>query len=168
MVGYEGSTRNLNHCTHLVGYSFATLGKDLLSGSVDDVGLHLNLGLNTDEGHHDLGMNLDTLGLHVESSLNNGASLHLGDFGIGVAQTAATMTEHGVEFFETVANEFHFLERTASLVGEFTHGFQLVRNKLVQRGVEQADGHFITVHGFEDTLEVATLQRKQLAESHTA
>ena len=38
----------------------------------------------------------------------------------------------------------------------------------MQRGIEQTDGDSISVHGFEDTLEVATLHREQLCESLTA
>ncbi len=44
-----------------------------------------------------------------------------------------------------------------------------MRYELVQRGIEQTDGDSISVHGFEDTLEVATLHREQqLCESLTA
>ena len=37
-----------------------------------------------------------------ESGFYDGTGLHLCDFGIGDSQTAAAVTEHGVEFFERV------------------------------------------------------------------
>ena len=166
LVGNEGGTRNLNHGTYLVGNGLTALGKYLLSNAVDDVGLHLDLVLHTNQGNHDLGVNVDALSLHVESGLDDSAGLHLGDFGIGVAQTAATVTQHGVELFQTVANELHLVEGAARLFGELTHGLELMGNELVQGGIEQANGHFIAVHGLEDALEVATLQREQLGQGN--
>ena len=52
------------------------------------------------EGHHDFGMYVDTTGFASEGCLDDGAGLHFGDFRIGDTETAATVTEHGVELFE--------------------------------------------------------------------
>ena len=36
----------------------------------------------------------------------------------------------------------------------------------MQRRIEQTDGHSVTVHSLEDTLEVSALHREKLGESH--
>ncbi len=78
------------------------------------------------------------------------------------------MTQHGVELLQAIAHQFHFLERTAGLIGQFAHRLQLVGYKLVQGGIEQANGHLIAVHGREDAFEVTTLQWQQLGQGHAA
>ena len=113
-------------------------------------------------------MNVNALSLNIESCLDNGTCLHLSNLGIGITQAAATVTQHGVEFLQTVANEFHFLEGAASLLGKLSHGLELMGYELVQGRIEQADGHFIAIHSLEDTLEVATLQGQQLAQGNAA
>jgi hypothetical protein len=40
------------------------------------------------------------LGLHVQRRLEDGAGLHLGDLGVGDAQAAAAVAEHGVELVQ--------------------------------------------------------------------
>ena len=47
-------------------------------------------------------MNVDAASLHSESGLDDGTGLHFGDLRIGDTQTAAAVTEHGVEFLERV------------------------------------------------------------------
>ena len=114
--------------------------------------------------NHDLGVNVDAAGLDSEGSLDDGAGLHLGDLGIGDAEAAATVAEHGVELFERVNLGLHFFEGDAHLFGHNLLSGGLVRYELVQRGIEEADGHSIAVHGLEDAFKVAALHGEELGE----
>ena len=49
------------------------------------------------ERNHDLDVYRNALRLDVHGGLDDGARLHLGDFGVGVAQTAAAVSQHRVE-----------------------------------------------------------------------
>jgi hypothetical protein len=56
-----------------------------------------------DERHHDFRDDRRASRFrHLDGSLEDGARLHLIDFGIGDPQTAATMTEHRVEFVQLI------------------------------------------------------------------
>ncbi len=39
--------------------------------------------------------------------------------------------------------------------------------EFVQGGIEEADGHSVAVHSFEDAFEVATLHRKEFGEGYS-
>ena len=110
-------------------------------------------------------MYVDTLVLAgVQRSFDDGASLHFGNFGISISQTATAVSEHRVRFgqrFDLVLNRF---ERNFQVVGQFLHLFFEVRNELVQRRIEQANRYGQPVHRFEQTFEVAALDRQQLGQ----
>ena len=140
----------------------------MLCSTVDDVGLELELFEDANEWHHDFGVNVDTLSLHVEGSLDDSASLHLGDFGICVTEAATTVTEHRVEFLESVANGLNFFDCDAHFLGELLLSGELMRNELMQWGIEKADCYAESVHSLEDAFKVGTLHREELGESVTA
>jgi hypothetical protein len=50
----------------------------------------------TDERDHDLGVDLDALAADADRGLGDGAHLHLVNLGVGNAQSAAAVAEHGV------------------------------------------------------------------------
>ncbi len=54
------------------------------------------------------------------AALDDGTCLHLGDFGIGVAQTTAAVAEHGVDLCESFNLSLDSLVRYAELGSEFT------------------------------------------------
>ena len=113
-------------------------------------------------------MRFHSLFLQFKSGTQDGTRLHLSDFRIGIAQTAATVTQHRIVF----AKGFHTL---LDVLQTYTHGFghlllslQIMRYKLVQRRVEQTNGNRIAGHSLEDALEVGLLIRQNLVQSLTA
>ncbi len=110
-------------------------------------------------------MHVDAACLHCEGGLDYGAGLHLGDFGIGDAETATAVTEHRVEFLECVNLGFHFSKCDAHLIGEFFLSGRLMRYEFMQRGIEKTDCYTETVHCFEDAFEVAALYGEKFGES---
>ena len=65
--------------------------------------------------------------------IQNGLDLHLGDFGVGDGHTDRAVTEHRVLFLFQAA---------------------VVREELVERGIEQTNGHAIAVHDGHAVFEV--------------
>ena len=110
----------------------------------------------------------DTRSLDVHCGLDDGTGLHLGDLRIGVAQTAAAVTQHGVELGQRLDLGDDLLQGYVHLLGHLLLSLLVVGHELVQRGIEQADRHGISVHGLEQTLEVAALHGQQLREGHAA
>src|SRR5665647_2539862 len=64
--------------------------------------LVLELLLDADQRDHDLGVDVHALLLDDAGGLEDGARLHGRDLGIGDAQAAAAVAEHGVRFFEVL------------------------------------------------------------------
>ena len=118
--------------------------------------------------HHDLHVHRHARSLDVHGSLDDGAGLHLGDLGIGVAQTAAAVSQHGVELGQRLDLGDDLCQGHAHLGGHLLLALLIVGHELVQRGIEQADRHGVSVHGLEQTLEVAALNRQQLGQRHAA
>ena len=106
-------------------------------------------------------MRVKTFFLQFNGCGKDGASLHLGDFRIGVAKTAATVTKHRVVFaeaFHTLADIFYC---HAHCFCHFFLSLCIVGNEFVERGIEKTNVHGITVHGAEDALEVFFLIGQQ-------
>ncbi len=118
----------------------------------------------TYQRHHYLYLYGYAFGFHVHGSLDDGTCLHLGDFGIGVAQTTAAVAEHGVDLCESFNLSLDSLVRYAELGSEFTLFLFEVGNELMQGGVEQTNGYGKAVHYFEQALEVAALYGEELVE----
>ena len=104
-------------------------------------------------------MNLEALVLHIDGSLDDGTRLHLGDFGIGIAQAAAAVTKHGIDLLEACNYMLDVVERDTQLLCKLFLGGCVLRHKLVQWRVEKANCDFIATHGLKHAFEVATLQR---------
>ncbi len=128
----------------------------------------LKLFERTYKGNHDFGMNIDAFCLAVECSFDDGAGLHFGDLGICDAETAAAMTEHRVELGELIDLGLYFGKGKSHFLGKLFLSGSLMRYELVQRGIEEADCHSITVHCLEDAFEVCTLHRKKFGKSLAA
>src|SRR5205823_14426425 len=91
--------------------------------------------------------------------------LHFENLGISDRKTAAAMTEHGVGFVELLDATGHNVRADAQFAGQFFLLFAIVRDKFVQRGVDEANGYRKTVHRLEDADEIAPLERKKTVES---
>ena len=95
----------------------------------------------------------------------DGAGLHLGDFGIHDAETAAAETEHGIELVEFLDALFDLRDGHAHLLGEVVLRGVLVGEELVQRRVEEADGGREALQRLEDADEVALLEQARNGKS---
>ena len=83
--------------------------------AVDDFNLQVELLLEADQRDHHFRLDLDAFLQHGRGRLEDGAGLHLGDFGILDAQAAAAETEHGIEFVQFVHARGDFVGRDAQL-----------------------------------------------------
>ena len=110
-------------------------------------------------------MRIVTFFLQFDSCSQDSTGLHGCDFRISVTQTATTMSQHRVMFtqaFYALADIFY---RYTHSLSHFFLTFQIVRNKFMQRRIEQTDIHRTTVHCLEDALEVSFLIRQQFIKS---
>src|SRR5450830_43169 len=133
LVGGERRARDLDHRADHVVRGHAAHDRRLV----------LEFLLDADQRDHDLGVDVHALLLDDAGGLEDGARLHSRDLGIGDAQAAPAVAEHGVRLFLLVLG---------------------VRHELVQRRVERAYGHRALAHHAEDAFEVAALHRQELGE----
>ena len=94
-----------------------------------------------------------------ERALEDGAGLHFIDFGIGDAEAAATMAQHGVGLGEFGGAAAYGLHVHAHGSGHIFHFGLGVRQEFVQRRVEQTDRDRQTRHDGEQLPEVLALER---------
>ena len=106
--------------------------------------------------------------LHSIAGFDDGAHLHLENFGIGDRQAAAAVAEHGVGFVELLDAARDDVGAEAEFLGELFLLLALVRNELVQRRIDEADGDRESIHRFEYADEVAALERQELVQSFNA
>ena len=157
LVGGEGSAGHLDHRADEHLELDAALLLDGGDGLLDDLLLGEELLDVADEGHHDFGAGAGDVG----GGLADGAHLHLGDLGVGDAEAAAAVAEHGVELVELFDQLLDFLGGDAHDLGHFGLAFLIVRDELVQGRVEQADGALAAIERLEHALEVAALKREE-------
>ncbi len=168
LVGRHGGARHLDHRADHVFDLVVALGKDLLGRPVDDVLLVAQLLMIAHQRHHDLHMDGDTGRLDVHGRLDDGAGLHFGNLGIGVAQAAAAVAHHGVELGQGFHLGHDLRERLVHLLGHLLLALLIVGYELVQGGIQETNGHGIAVHGLEQPLEVAALHGQQLGQRYAA
>ena len=99
-VGGERAARHFDHRADEVVELHFLLGHHFLGDAMDDLGLEIEFLLEADERDHDFRLHLDLLLRDIGRGFEDGARLHLGDFRIGDAETAAAMAEHRVEFVQ--------------------------------------------------------------------
>ena len=166
IVSSEGSAGDLDHGADLIVHVAAGLVDELARHGVDDALDVCQLAGFADQGHHDFGLDLPggTAAAHGQGSLDDGRGLHLGNFGVGDVQTAAAVTHHGVELvqggddaLQVLHGDVHFLGQSLDVVG-------LGGQELMERRIQQADGHRATLHGLVDGLEVTLLHGLELLE----
>lgn len=87
------------------------------------------------------------------------AGLHLGNFGIGVAQAAAAMAQHRIDFCQQLHFGRDLFVGNVHVLGQFAL-FLLEVGTNSCKGIEQADRHGMALHRLEQTLEVAALHRQ--------
>ena len=129
------------------------------------IGQERELGLGNDERDHDLDVRIAAGLLAGDGRLDDRLGLHLVEAGLEDAEPTPARAEHRVGLPPHLRDGQH----AATLVVELALGVadeQLldVGEELVERRVEEADGHGQAVHRLEDPLEVGALQLLELVE----
>ena len=78
------------------------------------------------------------------------------------------MAEHRVRLLELLDAGVDLLHGLAGRVRQIAHARLVVRQELVQRGIERPDGDRAAGHRLEDPVEVLALQRQQLGQRRAA
>src|ERR1035441_1341783 len=96
---YAGvGARDFDHgADHVLQVLQAGLAEHFLGNGDHDLLLILEFLDAADQRDHDFGDHLHALLGHLHDGFEDGARLHFGDLGIGDAETAAAMAQHGVE-----------------------------------------------------------------------
>ena len=113
-------------------------------------------------------MSFHSFFLQFECSTQDGTCLHLCNFRISISQTATTVTQHRVMFTQRLYTLLDILQAYTHCIRHFLLSFQIVRNKLMQRRIEQTHCHRTTCHCLKDTLKVGLLIRQNLSQCLTA
>ena len=111
-------------------------------------------------GNHGAGLLAD-----VDSSVDNGSGLHLGDLGIGDSQTAAAVTHHGVELVQAGDHVLQLFHGDVQLAGDLYDVLFLGGQELVERGIQETDGNRTAFHDLVQSLEVTLLIGQDLGQS---
>src|SRR6267143_2096852 len=111
---------------------------------------------------HDLRHYFNSGFLAFDGGFNDSAHLHLEDFGIGDGKTAATVSQHGVGFVQLLDAPGDFVDVDLQVAGQLFLFGAIMRNEFMKRRVNQANGDWESIHGFEDADEVAALEWRKL------
>src|ERR1019366_5224851 len=193
VAGGERGARDFDHgADHVLEVFHAGLAEDFFGHGDHNLLLVVEFLDAADQRDHDFGDDLHALLGHLDGSFEDGARLHFGDLGIGDAETAAAVAQHGVELMEF----FHALEQVGDdgleildlgaeldvFGGQFALLFDIgvgqdgdvhhevfaLGEELVERGIERADDHREAVHGGEEAGEIPALHGEELQQGLAA
>src|SRR5439155_20639172 len=99
-VGDQSGTRDFDHRADQVPEFDLPFPGHFGGNAVNDLDLELELLRKANQWNHDLGLDLDSLLLHVRGGFKDGAGLHFGNFRKNDTQAAAAMAEHGIELVQ--------------------------------------------------------------------
>ena len=156
-IGNQGAAWNFNHRADHVFDLGLFLVLHLLGHAMDHFKLVEKLLRKTDQHDHDLGLHRNAFVLDLHGRFNNGANLHLGDFGINDAEAATAQTEHRVEFMQFLDPLFDLFHRHVHFLRQILLGGVFVRQEFMQRRVERADGCWQAFQFTENSHEIVAL-----------
>ena len=102
LVCRERCTRDLDHRTDAEVEFNSLFREELTSRVSDDLLLLIEFVDDPDQRDHDLGLWVIAFLLELNSGREDGTRLHHRDLRVGVAETTATMPEHGVVFAQRI------------------------------------------------------------------
>ena len=140
-----------------------------MRGRIDPRLDQIELGLGRDQRHHDL--EADRLAGALpgfDRGLEDRPRLHLGDLGIGNREAAAAETEHRIEFGQFAGAVGEPPRIGVHRARDFLDLGLGVRQELMQRRIEQPDGHRQALHDFEQFDEIGALHRQQFRQRGAA
>src|SRR3546814_1722742 len=100
----------------------------------------------------------------IDRRLENGARLHFVDFRISDTQSASAMSKHGIKLMQFSGAAFQRFHADAGSLSHFSELCLSMRQKFVERRVEQPDCDRKAGHHAENPREIAALLRKQLCQ----
>src|ERR1035437_4707464 len=193
VAGGERGARNFDHgADHVLEFRHAGLAERFLGNRDHDLLLILEFLDAADQRDHDFGDHLHALLEDLYDRFEDGARLHFGDLGIGDAETAAAVAQHGVElveFFDALEqvgdDGLEILDLGAELLvlghqlallldigigqdGDVHHEVFALGEELVERRIERADDHREAVHGGEEAGEILALHGEELQQGLAA
>ena len=137
------------------------LCRDLLDARADDV----EFAFGRDQRHHDLQQDRPALvAFGLDSSLKNGARLHLVDFRMGDSQAAAAVAQHRVQFLQRARAQADVLDIRAHMAREILEFPVAGRQEFVKRRIEKTHGNGQARHDAEEFDEVSLLHRQDSLE----
>ena len=167
LVGQQSGSRDLDHGAHMILHVAAGGGDQLVGGGGHDV-LHelqfLNLAYQRD---HDLRNDIvfRMLLVHSQGRVDHSGGLHFGDLRIGYGQTAAAVAHHRVELVETGDYSLQLVYGDLQFAGQLYDVLFLLGNELMQRRIQETNGHGTAFQHAVHSLEVALLIRQDLVQS---
>ena len=170
LVRGQSGARDLDHGADGILHLDTGLFDQAVGRGGDDVLDELQLLDLADQRDHDLRLDAvpGELLVDLDGGVDDGGGLHLGDLRIGDSQTAAAVAHHRVELMQRGDDVLELGDADVQLFGDLGDVLFLRRQELVQRGIQEADGHRtaleLAVHG----LEVALLIRQDLGQSFLA
>src|ERR1035437_2845398 len=193
VAGGERGARNFDHgADHVLEFRHAGLAEHFLGNRHHYLLLILEFLDAADQRDHDFGDHLHALLEDLYDRFEDGARLHFGDLGIGDAETAAAVPQHGVElveFFDALEqvgdDGLEILDLGAELLvfggqlallldigvgqdGDVHHEVFALGEELVERRIERADDHREAVHGGEEPGEIPALHGEELQQGLAA
>ena len=169
LVGGERRSRDLDHGADFVFEAALALFDEFVRRGNDDL-FHERQFLDfARQGDHDLGNDVPVgmLFLDVNGCFDDRGSLHFRDFGISDRQTAAAVSHHRVELVQVGDDLFDLRDRLVMRLRErsdvlFGGGYELV-----QRRIEETDGHGIAAQRLVQFFKVADRKSTRLNSSHS-
>lgn len=166
LVGGDRRARDLDHRADFVLDVALRLGDEFVGRFDDDVLDELHLFDLAGERDHDLGADVPVcvLFLDVDRSLDDGGRLHARDLGIGDRQAAAAVAHHRVELVQVGDDLLDLRDGLFLRLCQRRDLFLGGGHELVQRRIEEADGHGIAAQRLVELFKVALLHRLDLGE----
>mmetsp|Transcript_18848 Transcript_18848/g.29945 ORF Transcript_18848/g.29945 Transcript_18848/m.29945 type:complete len:574 (+) Transcript_18848:585-2306(+) len=169
LIRCQSGAGHFDHGAHPVSHSRTQIGsRDHLIGYLAD-GLFLQLQLAdvANQRYHDLRRDQHAqLVAHLDGRLHDGANLHARDVGMRDAQTTAAMSQHRIRLLQLSDLGVQFVHRQPELPANDALLFQrhVVRQKFVQRRIQQTDRHVFRLHDAVNRGKVGLLIRFEFVE----
>ncbi len=87
------------------------------------------------------GKHFDAFFFALHGSFENRADLHLQNFRIRDAQSAAAVSEHRIRFVQLLDAVLHLLERNTDFLCQFALSDFVMGHEFMQRRIDEADRH---------------------------
>ena len=166
IVRGERRARDLDHRADLILELEACFLDDFVRRLHDDILDELHFLCFARQRDHDLGNDVPVgvLLLDADRCLDDRLGLHDGDLGIGNGQTAAAVTHHRVELVQVGDDLLDLRDGLFLRLCQRRDLFLGGGHELVQRRIEEADGHGIAAQRLVELFKVALLHRLDLGE----